>query len=212
MPLKIEKQTLWAAFSKTTTVSYLLTELWSFFRNQEEIPWSQKRTMLSLKWDEHMTPWWLKGLQGSCWGERYFFPLIRGAQEGAALPFAALHLKLWSGLWEDAVPDAAAAASERVDMGEAETITEMLNWSGALISLICWINSSDCLHPDCLNNEKNRHLLLVHRWSGVLRMNWSTEAALHGEHSVNTGSFAPLFSLSDFCSFGPHSSFWYMLI
>lgn len=158
MTPKIERQTLSTAFSKTTTVSYLLTELWSFFRYQEEIPWSQKRSMLSLKWDEHMTLRWLKSCTGKLLGilRKVFFPLIRGAQEGAALPFAALHLKLWSGSWEDAEPDAAAAASERADTEEAESITETLNWSGALISLICWINSSDCLHPDCFNNEKKK--------------------------------------------------------
>lgn len=155
-------------FLETITFSYLLTELQLFGGDQEEIPWSQKRGHSPCGWVNmwHSVGKW--NVKGNCWGfwARWFF-LIRES-----------HVEKYFQTWKWILGECDAGHGHSFlrlwEQWGGQSITDMLNWSAALILLIDWINSSNCfIQTGCYMRKK----ILLFRYSlpGVLVPNWSNK-------------------------------------
>lgn len=123
--------------------AYLSSRDLIFLRYEKEIPWSQSRVSL---W--HSYGQW--DALGNGWGfsKRYNFPEKRDTG-GECCPLPAFISRLWSGIREDRMLSPAANTWDCGNAGKPR-IPEMLSWSGAQISLICWIDSREDLHLESL--------------------------------------------------------------
>lgn len=155
-------------FLETITFSYLLTELQLFFWDQEEIPWSQEHGRSPCGWVNMWHSVGQRDVKGNCWGfwARWFF-LIRESQ-------VEKYFQTWKWILGECDAGHGNSILRLWEQWGGQSITEMLNWSAALILLIDWINSSNCfIQTGCYMRKK----ILLFRYSlpEVLVPNWSNK-------------------------------------
>lgn len=192
-------------FLETFTFSYLLTELQLFFWDQEEMPWSQKRGRSSCGWVNMWHSVGQRDAKGNCWGfwARWFF-LIRES-----------HVEKYFQTWKSILGECDAGHGNsflRVwEQWGGQSITEMWNWSAALILSIDWINSSNCfIQTGCYMRKK--FYCLGTLCQGFLYQTEATNCLFHSVYLSNTGSLFSLLSCWSFCIFVPLSCLWGLFI